>query len=93
MTSGDIPMAQRRHIFDHFELQMFMTLEEFMQHLDDCCVQGTFLWFCCGKCYVVEYIMGEPERWRADLLGNFLSLKEILERNLGKKSDQKGVKI
>ena len=46
---GDIPMAQRRHIFDHFELQMFMTLEEFMQHLDDCCVQGTFLWFCCGK--------------------------------------------
>ena len=57
-------------------------------------------------CYVVEYIMGEPERWRADLLGNFLSLKEILERNLGKKSwkeilernlgkklDQEGVKI
>ena len=41
-------------------------------------------------CYVVEYIMGEPERWRADLLGNFLSLKEILERNLGKKLDQEG---
>ena len=46
---GDVPISQRRHIFDHFVLQVFMTFEEFMQYMDECCVHGSFLWFCCGK--------------------------------------------
>ena len=48
LLHGDIPIPQRRHIFDHFVLQVFMPYEEFMRRLDECCIQGTFLWFCCG---------------------------------------------